>query len=62
MAKTRDLQYHKLVKKLVNTERSHVLKSLLETLSPTEIAGVLLQLKLKHQLAVLDLLEQEHVP
>jgi len=62
MAKTRDPQYHKLVKKLVNTERSQVLKSLLETLSPTEIAGVLLQLKLKHQLAVLDLLEQEHVP
>ena len=33
MAKTRDPQYHRLVKKLINTERSQVLKSLLNSLS-----------------------------
>ncbi|MEE2718086.1 MAG: magnesium transporter [SAR324 cluster bacterium] len=61
MAKTRDPQYHRLVKKLINTERSQVLRSLLETLSPNEVAGILLHLNLKHQLAILDLLGQEQV-
>ena len=62
MAKTRDPQYHRLVKKLINTERSQVLKSLLNSLSPNEVSGILLHLNLKHQLAILDLLEQEQVP
>ncbi len=62
MTKTRDPQYHRLVKKLINTERTQVLKSLLDTLSPNEVTSILLHLNLKQQLAILELLDQEQVP
>ena len=59
MAKAHDPQFSKLVKKLINTQRAQVLKSLLETLNPVEISNILLQLKLRHQLAVLEMLDRE---
>jgi magnesium transporter len=59
MNKSRDTQYHKLIKKLISTERAGLLKSVLEPLKPVEIANVLLQLKLQHQLVVLENLERE---
>ncbi len=59
MSKTRDPQYHKLIKKLINSDRPEVLKTLLDTLDPVEIANILLQLKLQHQLLVLELLDRE---
>ena len=59
MAKAHDPQFSKLVKKLINTQRPQVLKSLLETLNPVEISNILLQLKLGHQLAVLEMLDRE---
>ncbi|MDP6294824.1 MAG: magnesium transporter [SAR324 cluster bacterium] len=59
MNKSRDTQYHKLVKKLISTERSELLKSVFEPLKPVEIANILLQLKLQHQLVVLENLERE---
>ena len=59
MAKAHDPQFSKLVKKLINTQRPQVLKSLLETLNPVEISNILLQLKLRHQLAVLEMLDRE---
>jgi magnesium transporter len=59
MNKSRDTQYHKLVKKLISTERTELLKSVFEPLKPVEIANILLQLKLKHQLVVLENLERE---
>ena len=58
MTKTRDPQYHRLVKKLINTERTQALKSLLDTLSPNEVTSILLHLNLKQQLAILELLDQ----
>ncbi len=57
MAKNHKPQYHKVVKRLISSERPQVLKSLLDSLNPVEISQVLLQLKLKHQLEVL-----EHLP
>ncbi len=59
MSTTRDPQFYKLVKKLINTQRPKVLQSLLDTLNPVETANVLLQLKLKHQLSVLEMLNKE---
>ena len=59
MAKAHDPQFSKLVKKLINTQRPQVLKSLLETLNPVEISNILLQLKLRHQLVVLEMLDRE---
>ena len=59
MNKSRHTQYHKLIKKLISTERAGLLKSVLEPLKPVEIANVLLQLKLQHQLVVLENLERE---
>ena len=59
MNKSRDTQYHKLVKKLISTERTELLKSVFEPLKPVEIANILLQLKLQHQLVVLENLERE---
>ena len=59
MAKAHDPQFSKLVKKLINTQRPQVLKSLLETLNPVEISNILIQLKLRHQLAVLEMLDRE---
>ena len=59
MTKTRDTHFHKLVKKLINTERTQLLKSVLEPLNPVEIANILLQVNLQHQLIVLDILNRE---
>ena len=59
MTKTRDTHFHKLVKKLISTERTKLLKSILEPLNPVEIANIILQLNLKHQLIVLENLDRE---
>ncbi len=59
MTKSRDTQIHKLVNKLINTERTQLLKSILEPLKPLEIANILLQLKLKQQLVLLENLDRE---
>ena len=59
MTKTRDTHFHKLVKKLINTERTQLLKSVLEPMNPVEIANILLQLNLQHQLIVLENLDRE---
>ena len=58
MTKSRDTQIHKLVNKLINTERTQLLKSILEPLKPLEIANILLQLKLKQQLVLLENLDR----
>ena len=42
MNKSRDTQYHKLVKKLISTERLELLKKVFEPLKPVEIANILL--------------------
>ena len=47
MTKARDTHFHKLVKKLISTERTKLLKSILEPLKPVEIANILLQLNLQ---------------
>ena len=59
MTKSRYTQIHKLVNKLINTERTQLLKSILEPLKPIEIANILLQLKLKQQLVLLENLDRE---
>jgi len=59
MTKNRYTQIHKLVNKLINTERTQLLKSILEPLKPVEIANILLQLKLKQQLLLLENLDRE---
>ena len=59
MTRSRDTQYHKLVKKLIKTERLELLKKIFEPLKPVEIANILLQLKLENQLTVLENLEKE---
>ena len=59
MTKSRDTQYHKLVKKLISTERLELLKKVFEPLKPVEIANILLQLKLQSQLIVLENLDRE---
>jgi len=59
MTKTRDTHFHKLVKKLISTERTKLLKSILEPLKPVEIANILLQLNIQHQLIVLENLDRE---
>ena len=59
MTKTRDTHFHKLVKKLISTERTKLLKSILEPLKSVEIANILLQLNLQHQLIVLENLDRE---
>ena len=59
MTKSRDTQIHKLVNKLINTERTQLLKSILEPLKPVEIANILLQLKMKQQLVLLENLDRE---
>ena len=51
--------YHKLIKKLANTNKAEALRGLLKDLDPVEIAHSFLQLKLKHQLAVIGLLDRE---
>ena len=59
MTKTRDTHFHKLVKKLICTERTNLLKSVLQPLKPIEIANILLQMNLQHQLIVLENLDRE---
>ena len=59
MTKTRDTHFHKLVTKLITTERTKLLKSILEPLKPVEIANILLQLNIQHQLIVLENLDRE---
>ena len=59
MTNSRDTQFHKLVKKLISTERIQLLKSVLEPLKPIEIANIILQLKLQNQLLVLENLDRE---
>ncbi len=59
MTKTRDTHFHKLVKKLISTERTKLLKSILEPLKPLEVANILLQLNLQNQLIVLENLNRE---
>ena len=59
MTKSRDTQYHKLVKKLISTERLELLKKVFEPLKPLEIANIILQLKLQSQLIVLEILDRE---
>ena len=51
--------YHKLIKKLANSQKNEALKGLLADLDPVEIANSFLQLKLKHQLTVISLLDRE---
>ena len=62
MNKSRNTQYHKLVRKLISTERTELLKSVFDPLKPVEIANILLQLKLQDQLIVLENLEREMKP
>ena len=59
MTKSRDTHFYKLVKKLITTERKKLLKSVLEPLNPVEIANILLQINLQHQLIVLENLDRE---
>ena len=59
MTKSRNTQIHKLLNKLINTERTQLLNSILEPLKPVEIANILLQLKLKQQLVLLENLDRE---
>ena len=59
MTKSRDTHFFKLVKKLISTERKELLKSVLEPLNPVEIANILLQINLQHQLIVLENLDRE---
>ena len=59
MTKSRNTQIQKLLNKLINTERTQLLNSILEPLKPVEIANILLQLKLKQQLVLLENLDRE---
>ena len=51
--------YHKLMRKLANDQKTEALAGLLKDLNTVEIANSLLQLKLKHQLTVIGLLERD---
>jgi Mg/Co/Ni transporter MgtE len=59
MSKVYDPQFSKLIRKLVNTQRPEIFRKLLERLNPVEISNILLQLKVKHQLSVLEMLARE---
>ena len=59
MTHSRDPKYHKLIKKLIKQEKTETLLSLLKELSPVETANALLQMKVQHQLRVLDSLDKE---
>ncbi len=50
--------YLKLIKRLANDHKTEALRGLLKDLDSIEIAGSFLQLKLKHQLTILGLLEK----
>ena len=50
---------YKLIKKLINAEKLEGLRGLLKELDSVEIANSLLQLKLKHQLVVLNTIGKE---
>lgn len=49
--------YTKLIKKLANNQKTEALRGLLKDLDPVEIANSFLQLKLKHQLTIIGLLD-----
>ncbi|MGK5095073.1 magnesium transporter [Deltaproteobacteria bacterium TL4] len=49
--------YHKLIRKLVNSQKLEALRILLKDMGTVDIAFSLLQLKLKHQMIVFELLE-----
>ncbi len=51
--------YHKFIKKLAKEQKIEGLKGLLLDLDPVEIANSFLQLKLKHQLTVISMLDRE---
>ena len=51
--------YHKLIKKLARDNKTTALQGLLKDLNAVEIANSFLQLKLKHQLTILGLLEPD---
>jgi magnesium transporter len=51
--------YHKLMRKLANAHQTEALAGLLKDLNTVEIANSLLQLKLKHQLKVIGLLDRD---
>ena len=54
-----DTKYHKFIKKLVNANKKEALRGLLSELDEVEIADAMIQVKLKHQIAVLDVLDAE---
>jgi magnesium transporter len=49
--------YTKLIKKLAKNQKTEALRGLLKDLDPVEIANSFLQLKLKHQLTIIGLLD-----
>ncbi|MBF0286751.1 MAG: magnesium transporter [SAR324 cluster bacterium] len=51
--------HHKLIKKLINTQRTEALRGLLKDLDVVEIMNSFLQLKLKYQLDLLEALPKE---
>ena len=58
MTKQRN-QYHRLIKSLIQSEKSNLLQSLLKDLSSFDIAAAMLQLKTKYQVQVITLLPEE---
>ncbi len=54
-----DPKYHKFIKKLIVSEKMEALGGLLNNLDAVEIANALIQLKLKHQTQVLEVLDNE---
>ena len=58
-ASSNQTTYHKLIKKLAKENKIAALKGLLIDLDPVEIANSFLQLKLKHQLTIISLLDPE---
>ena len=58
MTKQRN-QYHRLIKSLIQSEKSNLLQSLLKDLSSFDIAAAMLQLKTKYQVQVIALLPEE---
>jgi len=59
MAETHEHSYHKLIRKLNRSKKKEALRALLVDLSTVEIANSLLHLKTKHQLEVLNLLNEK---
>lgn len=59
MPKSHEFHYHRFIGRLIDTEKTEVLQTLLKNLDSVEIAHALLQLKLRHQLLLLGLLDKE---